>query len=242
MASSASSSEQEYKRGSKVVLLNGIPGVPEGTRGKLGRSLGFSLKRYRVRFDNKTETMSIAHDMLVPEKEWPKFKAAREKARAQALEEAQAKAAQPAAPASPKPAAAPVAEAAPAPAEASPVPAAPPASSESDEDPRLAKLLARSQSARDESGVPSPAAAETAPAAPAESEPASAEPEPAAATNEPAAKKPDSPMAGVKHEDPPTANIEVVEPEVFVPGPDIDARSYSTNDRVSELLAKVRGG
>ncbi|HCB36737.1 MAG TPA: hypothetical protein DEP66_00555, partial [Acidimicrobiaceae bacterium] len=71
MAPARTDSAVEHKRGSRVVLTEDIPGVPEGTAGRLGRVVGFALKRYRVRFDNDVEVMSVAHGILVSEKDWP---------------------------------------------------------------------------------------------------------------------------------------------------------------------------
>ncbi len=211
--------EREYKRGSRVVLVDAIPSVPEGTGGKTGRALGFAQKRYRVRFDNKTEAMSVAHDMLVPEKEWPKLLANREaEHEQQALARAHAAEteAQPVAPLAADTAAA----------------ASASTTTEDDSpDPRLAKLLERSQSARKDSGVPSPTA---------EPEQAKAS-EPEQAVPATSGKKPEtSNQMPVVHVDPPAANIEVTVPEKFVPGPEIDAKNYRTNDRVFELLSKIR--
>ena len=294
MADSEPGLEREHKRGSKVVLLEDIPGVPEGTRGKLGRSLGFALKRYRVKFDNETEFMSIAHDMLLPAKEWPKFQADREADRENERNmQAQAKAAAALAPTAVVGSTAP-ATASPTPAAASPATEGESgdvggAASDTGGDPRLAKLLERSKSARKESGVASPAPDAASPAADAASPtPAPASPAPAASPQDsgtdsggtdssgtdsdgtdsggtatdgadsdsagspaqpaaPAAATADdpqpaldSPMPGVIHSDPPPANIEIHEPEPFVPGPEIDSRNYVTDDRVSELLAKHR--
>ncbi len=228
--------DSEYKRGSRVVLIDGIPSVPEGTSGKIGRALGIDLKRYRVSFDNQTEVLSVAHGMLVPEKEWPKFLANRQaKHEQQALAKAQTAEAraqaqavqqtQPAPQAAPEAGTAPAATSADSPADSSP-------EADDSSDPRLAKLLERSQAARKDSGVPSPTpTTEKAPA------PEPEQAQSAASSDEP---EPSTPVPAV-HEDPPAAGIEVIVPEKFVPGPEIDVKNYPTNDRVYELLAKVRG-
>lgn len=72
------------KRGTRIVAATPLPGVPEGTGGKVGRSVGMSLVRYRVAFDNGTEMNSVAHTKLVPETEWDEVLAEREHAAARA--------------------------------------------------------------------------------------------------------------------------------------------------------------
>ena len=228
----------EYKRGTRVVVTEDISGVPEGTAGKCGRVIGFAIKRYRVRFDNDVEAISVAHSKLVPEDEWSQFLAKRARAEIEAaterarIAEARAEAAEsrglPAASAE-----APATETAPEPA---PTAEAPVEASGSDEagDPRLAALLSRSKSARAETGVtapesPAPAASEPAAAEPAPAPAAEAPPEPAAAT------PPAQPARTAAPSGPERAEI----PE-FVPGPEVDADYTPAANRVSELLGQVR--
>ncbi len=229
----------EYRRGTRVVVNEDLPGVPEGTPGKCGRGLGFAIKRYRVRFDNDVEVISVAHNKLVPEDEWPQFlarrareeiEAAQERAR---IAEARAAAAEsrglPAA-STDEPAAEPAAEA--------------PASEEpsadgGDADPRLAAILARSKSAREATGVPAP---ESSPAPAAESsadaaESSAAEPAPAAAA-EPAAAAP-APATAPARSAPPSGPERVEIPE-FVPGPEVDPDYAPAANRVSELISEAR--
>jgi len=116
------------KKGSRIVANTPLPGVPEGTAGKVGRSVGMALVRYRVAFDNGTEMTSVAASKLVAEDDWDEFKENREREAAAAAE----RAARPAE--APAPAAA-----ADAPAEGGSSPA----------DDRLAALLARSKAARE---------------------------------------------------------------------------------------------
>lgn len=114
------------KRGTRVVAATSLPGVPEGTAGKVGRSVGMSLVRYRVAFDNGTEMNSVAHTKLVPENEWDEVLAQREHAAGEAAARADA-----------------------------PTEAAPPGTDAGDggggtpADDRLARLLARSKAARE---------------------------------------------------------------------------------------------
>ena len=223
----------EYKRGTRVVVTEDLPGVPEGTPGKCGRGIGFAIKRYRVRFDNGIEAISIAHGKLVPEDEWPQFLAKRARAEIEAAQErarvAEARAAaaesrglpaasaeEPAADASPESASTPSAEEEP----------------DDDGDPRLAALLARSKSARDATGVPAPEsteepATETAPAEPAPAPAPEAEPAPATASAAPPARTgaPSGP--------------ERVEIPEFVPGPEVEPDYTPAANRVSELMSRV---
>jgi hypothetical protein len=54
----------------RIVAARPLPGVPEGTGGKLGRSVGLSLTRYRVAFDNGVDLTSVTHTKVVKEDEW----------------------------------------------------------------------------------------------------------------------------------------------------------------------------
>lgn len=110
------------KKGTRVVVNTDLPGAPEGSAGKVGRSVGMTLTRYRVAFDNGASFNSVAASKLVPEDEWDDWQANREQAEADAAASASA--------------------AAEAPAEAADGDGAP-------ADDRLAKLLARSKAARE---------------------------------------------------------------------------------------------
>ena len=111
------------KKGTRVVVNTDLPGAPQGTAGKVGRSVGMTITRYRVSFDNGTSFNSVAESKLVPEAEWDDWQANREQAEAAAEAKAEATAA--------------------APAEGEGGGAAAPA------DDRLAALLARSKAARE---------------------------------------------------------------------------------------------
>ena len=233
----------EYKRGTRVVVNEDLPGVPEGTPGKCGRGLGFAIKRYRVRFDNDIEVISVAHSKLVPEDEWPQFLARRAREEIEAAQErariAEARAA--AAESRGLPAAStdePAAEPAEAAAADAPAPEAP-AADDGGADPRLAAILARSKSAREATGVPAP---ESSPAPAAESstdaaESSAAEPTPAPAA-EPAAPPP-APAAAPARSAPPSGPERVEIPE-FVPGPEVDPDYAPAANRVSELISEAR--
>ena len=45
------------KKGTRVVLVDDLPGVKAGTAGRVGRSIGIKSTRYRVHF----ETVSYTH-------------------------------------------------------------------------------------------------------------------------------------------------------------------------------------
>ena len=113
------------KKGSRIVVTEALPGVPEGTPGKVGRSVGMHLTRYRVAFDNGTSFNSVAHTKLVPEGEWETFQEEREAAAAKAAAGATEAAAAPAAAAEES------------------------AGGDAPADDRLAKMLARSKAARE---------------------------------------------------------------------------------------------
>ena len=85
------------KKKTRIVAGTDLPGVPEGTGGKVGRAVGLSkLVRYRVTFDNGVQRLSVAADDLVREGDWDEVKAEREEAARKAAEaptEAPAKAA-----------------------------------------------------------------------------------------------------------------------------------------------------
>jgi hypothetical protein len=67
------------KKKTRIVAGTDLPGVPEGTGGKVGTAIGLTkLTRYRVNFDNGVERMSVAAADLVREDEWDDVKAKRE--------------------------------------------------------------------------------------------------------------------------------------------------------------------
>lgn len=229
----------EYKRGTRVIVTEELPGVPEGTPGKCGRGLGIAVKRYRVRFDNDVEAISVAHSKLVPEDEWPQFLAKRAREEIEAAQERARIAEQRAAAAESRglPAAStdePTAASASQSAPAAETPAAAAdgggdTDGEGGGDPRLTALLARSKSARDASGVPAP-----------ESSPAPA-PEPAAEPERAptAATSASAPAAAPARSAPPSGPERVEVPE-FVPGPEVDPHYAPEANRVSELLSGTR--
>lgn len=225
----------EYKRGTRVIVTEELPGVPEGTPGKCGRGLGIAVKRYRVRFDNDVEAISVAHSKLVPEDEWPQFLARRAREEVDAAQERARVAEQRAAAAESRglPAAStdePAAEAA-----AEALTAEATVADEGGADPRLAAILARSKSAREATGVPAPESSPAQAAEPAAA-PAPAAGEPELAPAEPAAS---APGAAPARSAPPSGPERVEVPE-FVPGPEVDPDYAPAANRVSELLSGTR--
>jgi hypothetical protein len=56
----------DLRRGDKVVAKVELPGVPEGTAGKVILANGFNWMRYRVRFKNGAELPDLDERHLVP--------------------------------------------------------------------------------------------------------------------------------------------------------------------------------
>ena len=58
------------KKGSRVVVITDIPGVAAGTTGRIGRAIGVKTTRYRVKFDNGVDALSVAEGKLVSPAAW----------------------------------------------------------------------------------------------------------------------------------------------------------------------------
>lgn len=231
----------EFKRGTRVVVTDDIPGVPEGTGGKVGRAVGFTLARYRVRFDNKVEATSVAGDKLAKASDWEAFKIDREAERVASAEAAAAAARAPA---------------------AAPAPAVETADAgDSGTDPRLAALMAKSKAAKEAKGIvddtpaadaPAPAPAEAAPAASASA--AEMDPRLAELTAKSRAARAaagvdldaeDAAPAPEPAADPaPTAEPAApAAPAAAAPaGPDLGDDYFPADNRVADLLGRVSSG
>ncbi|MBP67661.1 MAG: hypothetical protein QF638_02970 [Acidimicrobiales bacterium] len=61
------------KRHKSVVATVDLPGVPEGTRGKVKVANGFSWYRYWVSFDNGVDLGQVSHDHLVYAGDWKRY-------------------------------------------------------------------------------------------------------------------------------------------------------------------------
>tara|TARA_B100000686_G_scaffold351991_2_gene452433 strand:- start:281 stop:664 length:384 start_codon:yes stop_codon:yes gene_type:complete len=68
------------KRKQRVIANTDLPGVPEGTLGKIRVANGFSWYRYWVDFDNGVKLGHVDHGDLVLEANWEQFLIEREKA------------------------------------------------------------------------------------------------------------------------------------------------------------------
>lgn len=62
-----------FKRGTKVRLVDDIPGYPTGSRGKVAVANGFAWQRYWVRFANGESVGHIDHQSLVKAKDYDRF-------------------------------------------------------------------------------------------------------------------------------------------------------------------------
>ena len=56
----------DLRRGDKVSAKIDLPGVPEGTPGKVILANGFNWQRYRIRFTNGMEVGDLDHRNLEP--------------------------------------------------------------------------------------------------------------------------------------------------------------------------------
>ena len=68
----------EFRRNEKVRTLDDLPGVPQGTEGKVLLVSGFTWTRYRVAFDNGYDLGSIDGSHLSRPKEYEQALALRE--------------------------------------------------------------------------------------------------------------------------------------------------------------------
>jgi len=74
------------KRFKKVVATVDLPGVPEGTIGKVRVANGFTWYRYWVDFDNGVRMGQVSHEHLCHEGDWGRFQLDRAEAGRRALE------------------------------------------------------------------------------------------------------------------------------------------------------------
>ena len=74
------------KRYKKVVATVELPGVPEGTVGKVRVANGFAWYRYWVDFDNGVRMGQVSHDNLCHEDDWGRYQFDRAEAERRALE------------------------------------------------------------------------------------------------------------------------------------------------------------
>jgi hypothetical protein len=74
------------KRYKKVVATVELPGVPEGTVGKVRVANGFAWYRYWVDFDNGVRMGQVSHDNLCHQDDWGRFQFDRAEIERRALE------------------------------------------------------------------------------------------------------------------------------------------------------------
>jgi len=74
------------KRFRKVVATVDLPGVPEGTIGKVRVANGFTWYRYWVDFDNGVRMGQVSHEHLCHEGDWGRFQLDRTESERRALE------------------------------------------------------------------------------------------------------------------------------------------------------------
>ena len=77
------------KRGEKVRLVAGLPGVPEGSEGKVAMANGFTWNRYWVRLGDGRVVGHIDHGNLVRTKDYDRFLVARHREAEEAVLAAQ---------------------------------------------------------------------------------------------------------------------------------------------------------
>ncbi len=238
------------KKGARIVLIVDLPGVAAGTPGKVGRSIGVKSTRYRVKFENGVEALSVAEGKLVSPAAWEYIKdnqmASHNEqpgpsvAAAVPISAASAPSTAPTQPPAVSPQPAPAAK---------PEPAAPPPpqpstgspqakTSSGADDPRLAEFFAKSRAAKKALGIDVDAEPVATPLVPAEEptvEPEQA-PEPTAASDDspPESATAQEPEAAVSPE-PPASETEVEAPIELPDG------YYPPNNRVADLLSSFRG-
>ncbi len=61
------------RAGAKVRATIDLPGVPQGTHGKVAMSNGLTWLRYWVRFDNGELLSHVDHDKIVISRAWDQF-------------------------------------------------------------------------------------------------------------------------------------------------------------------------
>ena len=84
---------EPFRRNETVRATETLPGVPEGTTGKVKMINGFTWTRYWVFFDNGVELGSLDTAKLVRPQHWDQFRVAREQRIADEAEAAARKAA-----------------------------------------------------------------------------------------------------------------------------------------------------
>ena len=89
MSSTAQLQANPFVRGTKVRLVDDIPGYPAGSTGKIAVANGFTWTRYWVRFDDGTAVGHVDHHSLVKRRDYEEFLSAREREEIEAIEAAE---------------------------------------------------------------------------------------------------------------------------------------------------------
>ena len=89
MSSTAQLQAKPFVRGTKVRLVDDIPGYPAGSTGKIAVANGFTWTRYWVRFDDGTAVGHVDHHCLVKRRDYEEFLSAREREEIEAIEAAE---------------------------------------------------------------------------------------------------------------------------------------------------------
>jgi hypothetical protein len=83
----AENGSDRFKTGERVVAAEPMPGVPEGTKGKVNMVEGLTWIRYWVRFDNGVVRGSLHRDKLARARDWRAIQAERARIAALPVEE-----------------------------------------------------------------------------------------------------------------------------------------------------------
>jgi hypothetical protein len=70
-------SDDVLRKGDAVLAARALPGVPEGTKGKVVLSVGLTWIRYWIRFENGVERGSVNRAKLARPSEWDEIVARR---------------------------------------------------------------------------------------------------------------------------------------------------------------------
>ncbi|MEZ5232080.1 MAG: hypothetical protein R2749_05150 [Acidimicrobiales bacterium] len=93
MAKKTISFDTPFRKGEQVTATVDLPGVPEGTIGKVKVVNGMTWKRYWVFFDNGAHLGQVDHNALVRTKQWAAYQEHRSSAATAGAAKAEAAAA-----------------------------------------------------------------------------------------------------------------------------------------------------
>ena len=94
-ATTAELQASPFTRGTKVRLVDDIPGYPAGSKGKVAVANGFAWQRYWVRFADGESVGHIDHGSLVKAKDYDRFLVQRDREAIEAEKAAEAAASAP---------------------------------------------------------------------------------------------------------------------------------------------------